>query len=251
MKYIVFFILCLYTLPLYAKAKEELIFIINHPGSAPYLYFNEEQNEYQGAIPDLLKPLIESRKLNIKFISNSRKRSEEYIYQGNADLIMLSEFWLKKPEEVIATVPLHQHRSFLYMTEEFPDEFSLENTNESEALCTKDGFFYPNLESHIKSKRLIRIDSSSHLSMLKMLFKHRCKYVVMNEFNALNLINSPFFNGEKLYHSKEPVSTVPLNIILRAELTHVKNILDKHIMALKEKGELQRIIDKHTRYVEL
>jgi len=227
------------------NAKEPLLFIVNHPGSAPYLYFDKNKNRYLGVIPDILKNLIETNQLNIKFISNSRRRSEEYIYQGNADLIMLSHAWVKKPDKVISTIPLHQHRSFLYQAKVFSDSFSLENSHESDRLCTRRGFLYPNLEPYLKNKRLIRVDSSNHLSMLKMLFKKRCDYVVMNEFNALNLINSSFFKEEKLYRSKSPVSVVPLNIILREELTYEKNILDKHIKLLKENGEIKVMIKEH------
>jgi len=233
-----------------AKAKEPLLFIVNHPGSAPYLYFDKNKKIYQGVIPDILNGLIESDQISIKYVSNSRKRSEEYIYQGTADLMMLSKAWLKEPGKLIATIPLHQHRSFLYKIKAFPDNFSLENSTDNETLCTKKGFIYPNLAPYLKSKRLIRIDSSNHLSMLKMLFKQRCDYMVMNEFNALNIINTSFFDKENFYRSKSPVSVVPLNIILRAELIHEKEVLDKHIKYLKESGELQRIIKKHITYPE-
>ena len=246
MKAITYFILFFLLFAVTTIAKEPLLFVVNHPGSAPYLYFDKNKNIYRGVIPDILKNLIETNQLNVKFISNSRKRSEEYIYQGNADLIMLSKAWVKKPAKIISTIPLHQHRSFLYQTKAFSDSFSLESSQESEILCTRKGFFYPNLAPYLKSKRLIRLDSSNHLSMLRMLFKKRCDYVVMNEFNALNLINSSFFKEEKLYRSKSPVSIVPLNIILRPELTYEKSILDKHIKYLKENGELQRMVNKHT-----
>ncbi len=232
----------------FVKAKEPLLFIVNNPDSAPYLYFDKNKYIYQGVIPDILNELIESNQLSIKYISNSRKRSEEYMYQGSADLMMLSKTWLKEPEKLIATIPLHHHRSYLYKIKSFSDNFSLENSNGSESLCTRKGYFYPIIEPYLKSKRLIRIDSSNHLSMVKMLFKQRCDYMLMNEFNALNLINSSFFEGKKLYRSKLPVSVVPLNIILRANLMREKQVLDKHIKYLQESGKLQRIIQKHIVY---
>ncbi len=231
-----------------AKAKEPLLFIVNHPGSAPYLYLDKKNKTFLGVIPDVLNDLIESHQLSIRYISNSRKRAEEYMYHDTADLMMLSKAWLRKPDKLIATIPLHQHRSFLFKIKAFSEDFSLENSTDSETLCTRKGYVYPNLATYLKSKRLIRIDSSNHLSMLKMLFKRRCDYMVMNEFNALNLINSPFFEEKKLYRSKSPISIVPLNIILRASLIREKQLLDKHIKYLKKSGELQRIINKHIIY---
>ena len=227
------------------KAKESLRFIVNHPGSAPYLYFDESQQKYQGVIPDILEELIANGKLDIKYISNSRKRSEEYMYQGTADLIMLSHTWLKEPDKLIATVPLLQHRSFLYKATPFSDEFSLDTANKQSTLCTRIGFIYPNLAPYIKKGRLIRIDSSNQLSMFRMLFKNRCDLAVMNEFNALNLMNSPFFKDKTLFSSKSPISAVPLNIILRPELITTKNLLNEHIKKLKEKNEIQHFIKRH------
>ncbi len=248
LKLITCFILLYTSFPLLAEAKEPLLFVVNHPGSAPYLYFDTSKKLYQGVIPDILQDLIKSNQINVKYISNSRKRSEEYMYQGTADLMMLSKAWLKNPDRLIATIPLHQHRGFLYKASEFSDDFSLVSSTDSNTMCTRKGYFYPNLAPYFKSKRFVRIDSSDHLSMLRMLFKQRCDYMVMNEFNALNLVNSSFFQEEKLFRSKSPISIVPLNIILRAELTDEKQILDKHIRFLQESGELQRILDRHTNY---
>ncbi|WP_286265901.1 substrate-binding periplasmic protein [Thalassotalea atypica] len=229
-----------------AKANEPLLFIVNHPGSLPYLYFDRDKEIYQGIIPDILNGLVETNQLNIKYISNSRKRSEEFMYQGGADLMMLSQRWLKEPDKLIATVPLFQHRSFLYKNTAFEKDFSLENSTSAKNICTRKGYTYPKLKTYFRDRMLMRVDSSSHLSMLRMLSKNRCDFAIMNEFNALNLINSSFFKDDKFYRSKHPVSIVPLNIILRSSLVREKEILDRHISKLQESGELQDFIDQHT-----
>lgn len=245
MKIITFIALLSSLLAFDIRAKDSLRFIVNHPGSAPYLYFDKSKNKYQGVIPDILEELIASGKLEIKYISNSRKRSEEYMYQGTADLIMLSKTWLKEPDKLIATIPLLQHRSFLYKATPFPEDFSLDASNKQSSLCTRKGFIYPNLAAHIEKGKFIRIDSSNQLSMLRMLFKQRCDYAIMNEYNALNLMNSSFFTGKTLYSSKSAISSVPLNIILRPELITTKILLNKHIKKLKENNEIQGLIKKH------
>lgn len=224
------------------KAEEQLLFVVNAPGSSPYLYYDKYQNKYVGIIPDLLQGVT---KLNIRFVSNSRKRSEEQIYTEKADMIMLSTAWLKHPEKVISTIPIHQHRSFLYRAKKFPVKFSLEKSNNSELVCTRKGYLYPNLMTFFGKKRLERVDASNHLSMMKMLFRHRCDYTVMNEFNAQNVMESQSFKGKRIFRSELPVSTVPLNIILRAELTSEKTILDNHIRQLQESGEFDRIMKKY------
>ncbi|QOL25682.1 transporter substrate-binding domain-containing protein [Thalassotalea sp. LPB0316] len=228
-----------------AQATTQLKFVVNHPGSAPYLYYDKDSQAYKGVIPDILQPLSESNRLHVSYISNSRKRSEEYMYQGIADMIMLSEQWLSQPNKLIATIPLLEHRSFLYSAQPFPENFSLSQASKPENICTRKGFVYPTLQPYIDNKRLIRVDSSSQLTMLRMLFKKRCDYTIMNEFNADNLMNSAFFPDETLYASPEPITIVPLNIILRKELVEEKALLDAHIQQLKERGEIKRLIEKH------
>lgn len=195
-----------------------------------------------GIIPDLLQGVTQ---LNISFISNSRKRSEEQIYNNKADMILLSKAWLKHPEKVIATIPIHQHRSFLYRVKEFPKNFSLEKLHKTELVCTRKGYFYPTLKIYFDNKILERVDSSSQISMMKMLLKKRCDYTAMSEFNAQNVLRSSAFKNKVIYRSEQPISTVPLHIILRAELAREKAILDRHIRQLRESGEFTHIIDKY------
>ncbi|MCW8833010.1 MAG: transporter substrate-binding domain-containing protein [Colwellia sp.] len=227
------------------SAQIQLKFIVNHPGSPPYIYKTTDADNYLGIIPDVLKELIETNQLNIRFVSNSRIRSENALYQGKIDLMMLSHKWLKQPEKLIATIPILQHRSFLYGVEEFSEQFSLKDIKSIRKICTRVGFNYPNLEPYFQQNMLNRIDSSSQVTMLRMLYKGRCDYAIFNENNAISLMISSEFKEKKLYQGKSPISTVPLNIILRPELTKEKRILDLHIKKLMKSGELQRIINHH------
>jgi len=231
-----------------AESENVLSFVVNHPGSKPYLYFDVDTNSYKGIVPDVLQGLIDTEQLTIDYISNNRRRSEEMIYQGSGDLTMLSLAWVKHPNKVIATEAIHQHRSFLYSAEPFASNFSLETNDIGQTLCTRANFVYPSLTAYFDSEKLIRLDSSSHLSMLRMLFKGRCDFVVMNEFNALNLINSSFFENEIIYRGNQPIGLEPLQIVLRPTLVKEKKLIDAHIMRLKRTGELGNIIDNHTRY---
>ena len=227
------------------KANDPLLFIVSYPGSAPYLYQNIEDETYFGIIPDILSSLIETKKIDIRFVANSRKRSEDYLYQGKADLMLISQSWLSNPEKLIATIPLHQHRSYLYQTEKFPGDFSLDNLAQRKSICTRKGFVYPNLEPYFVNKQLIRVDSSSQTTTLSMLFKKRCDLAILSEYNALTIMKLDLFKQNKLFRSINPISTVPLNIILRPELYYVKNMLDEHIRKLSLSGELESIIDKY------
>lgn len=226
-------------------ANDQLLFVVSYPGSAPYLYQEAEEDNYLGIIPDILTPLIESKKINIRFVANSRKRSEEYLYLGKADLMLISQSWLSNPEKLIATIPLHQHRSYLYQTEKFPSDFSLNNLDKRKSVCTKKGFVYPRLAPYFINNQLIRVDSSSQTTTLSMLFKKRCDLAILSEYNALTIMKLDLFKNKQLFRSDNPISIVPLNIVLRPELHYVKNMLDEHIRKLSLSGELESIISKY------
>jgi len=226
-------------------ATETLLFIVSYPGSAPYLYQQPADDTYLGIIPDILSALIKTKQLDIRFVSNSRKRSEEYLYQGKADLMLISPSWLSQPEKLIATIPLHQHRSFLYQTDKFPKNFSLDKLNDKLKVCTRKGFLYPHLKPYFSNGKLMRMDSSSQTTTLKMLFKKRCDLVILSEYHALTIMKLPLFKNKQLFRSERPVSVVPLNIVLRAELTQTKKLLDKHLTQLIENGELEEIINSY------
>lgn len=222
-----------------------LRFVVNHPGSPPYLYFDEQQDNYQGIIPDLLNDIEKSSDLNFLYISNSRKRSEEAIYQGHGDLTLLSKSWLTSPEQLITTLPIHQHRSFLYSNQPFAENFELSTITAQHKICTRTGFKYPNLTTLIDEGLLLRVDSYSHLSMLRMLIANRCNFVIFNEFNAITLLKQPEFENAQVFRSVQPVIEVPLHIVMRPELIEIKAIIDQHILSLKNTGQLDALINKH------
>ncbi|WP_206484505.1 transporter substrate-binding domain-containing protein [Thalassotalea sp. G2M2-11] len=226
-------------------ANDTLLFVVNDRGAAPYIYHNKTDWGYSGLIPDVLKELTDTGKLSIRYVSNSRQRAEESLYEHKVDMMMLSEAWLKHPEKVIVSEPIHMHRSFLYGTTPFPENFSLIDNQNSEFVCTRKGYVYPYLQEFLESKRLIRVDSNSQVSMMRMLYKQRCDYLVMNEFNAIQIMNLPEFKNKKLYHTSKPTSSVPLNIVLQKELYSVKKMIDRHIRKLKANGEITRLLHHH------
>jgi ABC-type amino acid transport substrate-binding protein len=242
-KYLCFFILVNSSFVI--AATKPLLFVVSYPGSAPYLYQQPDDDTYRGIIPDMLSALIKTKRIDIRFVSNSRKRSEEYMYQGKADLMLISKSWLSQPKKLIATIPLHQHRSFLYQADKFSSDFLLDKINGQKKVCTRKGFLYPHLEPYFLNKKLIRVDSSSQTTTLKMLFKRRCDLVILSEYHALTIMKSSTFKHKQLFRSETPISVVPLNIVLRPEITQLKTILDKHIEELKISGELDRIIGQY------
>lgn len=113
-------------------------------------------------------------------------------------------------------------------------------------ICTKEGYTYPVLGQHFKSGQLLRVDSSSHSSMLQMLSVKRCDYAIMSEFNAMAISNIAELNLPTLYRTSEPVNQVTLHILLRPELVREKDLIDSQITQMNQSGQLNKSLRYHT-----
>ncbi|MFT6897610.1 MAG: polar amino acid transport system substrate-binding protein [Paraglaciecola sp.] len=229
-------------------AQPPLTFMVNHPGSPPFLYKKDAQGEYLGVVADFLQGLSKSTKLKIRFIDTNRQRGEDALYEGDLDLALLSPAWVRHPTKLLASKPLVMHRSFLYGLEPFPGDFSLQSLPTGSAICTRRVFDYPVLGPYFTSGKLMRMDSSSQTTMLKMLSKKRCHWAIMSEFNAMALSNVPGLELALLYRSAQPVNQVPLSIMLRQGLTREQALIDRYIEQFKASGELAESLDDHTRF---
>ena len=221
--------------------------MVNYPGSPPFIYKNKNKNtdHYQGIIPDVLQGLISDGLLKIKYVEYNRQRGENSLYNGKTDMSLLSKSWLLQPEKLIYTVPIIEHRSFLYREQKFTKNFTLKKLGKNNFVCTRRVFKYPKLQPYFDHGYLRRIDSTNQQTMLKMLFKHRCDMVVLNELNALSVFNKNIFKGKVLHKSIQPINKTTLGIAMRPELSAVKILIDKHILALKMSGKLKRIIQSY------
>jgi len=229
-------------------AEPVLTFMVVYPGSPPFLYRKDQQGEYLGVIPDFLHGLTQSTGLEIRYVETNRQRGEDALYKGNLDLALLSPAWVRHPTKLLSSAPLVMHRSFLYGLEPFPAHFSVGNSPHGSIVCTKRVFDYPVLGGYFTSGKLIRMDSSSHTTMLKMLSKKRCDRAIMSEFNAMALSNVPGLELAPLYRSRRPVNQVGLNIMLRQGLTREQALINSYIEQFKASGALASSLDHHTRF---
>ena len=227
------------------SSKTQLSFAVNTPGTVPYLYYAEETDEYRGVVPDLFKLLEQNTALRIKFVDSHRNRSENLVYRGEIDMFLSSVEWISAPDAVIASVPLLEHRSFLYAVEAFSDNFDL-STQRDLKVCTRRGFTYPTLKPLFSTGQLLRIDSRSHDSMLKMLFRGRCDLAEINEHNANALLGANGVRPPTIYKSPEPTSVVQLSLLLHPSLIEQRQQLNQVITAFKQSGDFQRSLDTHS-----
>jgi ABC-type amino acid transport substrate-binding protein len=224
----------------------KLIFSVNAPGSAPYLYYDQKQQKYTGVVTDFFEQLIEDKVLEIDYLDSNRTRSEKFLYDGTADIFLSSRSWLSNPEKVLISDSLLSHRSFLYGMKAFSNDFDLKNLRKKQ-VCTRRGYHYPALQPLFVDRSLSRSDSSSQLTMLQMLIKGRCDYAVFNEHNASYLILSDKFCNEKIFKSPTAISSVDIAFILGDGLETPLQLINRQLKDFKATSQDQKSLAFHTR----
>jgi ABC-type amino acid transport substrate-binding protein len=234
----------MFTLSQVCVAQATVVFGVNSPGSPPYLYLTKTGTEYQGVIPDVLNKLKQLHGYKIQYIDSFRKRTESFLYKGEVDGFLSSSHWLEFPNQLIHSIPVLEHKSYLYSNRPFAEGFTLENAPRM-TMCARRGYIYPALDPYFDSGHFVRVDSDSQLSMLNMVKIDRCNTAVMHEFNAMAILASAGFKTTHLYQSNFPTDIVELSIFLRPELTELKQQLDVIIANMKRSGELADTLQKH------
>lgn len=222
-----------------------LLFAVNSPGSFPYLYFDLSSQTYKGLVPDFFADLEQQGILKAEFIDSNQLRSEQSIIEGNVDLYLANREWLKQPEKVITSIPIVDHLTYLYSLSPFPEDF-LPGTLVNKQVCTQQDFVYTGLQQSFKNKKLLRLDSSSQNSMGSMLAKGRCDYAILNNYNAKKTFYEAEYCHLDIYQSPQPTSEIELTIVMRPELHHVKNIIDKQLEAFISRGKVNTSLLAHS-----
>ncbi len=73
-------------------AQKNLRFVINSPGSSPYIYYGIEHARYRGVVVDFFNSFHEADKFNVDYIDSSRSRNDHFVYKQQADLFLRVRF---------------------------------------------------------------------------------------------------------------------------------------------------------------
>ncbi|GAC15986.1 substrate-binding periplasmic protein [Aliiglaciecola lipolytica] len=226
------------------KGPTKLIFAINDPGSPPYLYFDKVNKGYRGIIADFFNSFTEDNTLDVRYLDSSRARNEYLVLNGKADFFLSSPAWLDNPDNILLSDELLLHRSFFYSISPFSQPFSL-TTLPKNLICTRRGYIYPSLSQLFKDKKLIRVDSSSQITITNMLIKGRCDYAVMNEYNANSVLNLKQFCGINFYQSPNSIHDAPLTFVINKQSRDIIPTLNDQWRIFQNSGQLEDSIRVH------
>lgn len=222
-----------------------LRFVVNTPGSFPYMYLEQGSREYIGLVSDILSDYARQHDKRIVYIDSNQWRSEKMLLEGTADLHFMNPAWLKDPARQIVTSPVVEHATYLYSIVPFAADFTLTHASER-LICTRQGWTYTGLSESLLRGHVHRVDATSNKNMVKMLVAGRCDYAIFNDYNAHWAFSSVDFCGQTFYQSPEPTSKVPVSFILRPELADVKVALDKYIEERRPKGHFLSVLRRYS-----
>lgn len=225
-------------------AQKNLRFVINSPGSSPYIYYDTEQAQYRGVVVDFFNSFNESDKFNVEYIDSSRSRNEHFVYIKQADLFFGSSVWVANPNHFIYSDTLMPHTSFLYSKSKFKEPFVFDNYKPA-SICTRRGFSYPYLQPDFETQKLTRIDSISQTTMTLMLGKGRCDFAYMSQENAWAIMSGPEFCEYTFYQSPKAISFVNLGFVMGKGLKLEKAKINEQITIFINSGGLDNSIRKH------
>lgn len=218
---------------------------VNSPGTPPHLYYSAKEGKYVGVLPDLLSQAIADGALTVDFVDSHRNRSEPLLRLRDIDGFLSSLGWLKRPEEVIATQPIMINKGYLFSLNPIPESIDKAEYN-GERVCTRRGYSYPKLESYFSAASLVRIDSSSHVSMLNMLLKKRCHYAYIALDNFKSLINYDEFSNTAFYRTDRPIEEIEVVLILHPSKSIERDIVNSYVHDFIESGLLHRSLARHS-----
>lgn len=225
-------------------SKNRLRFLINAPGSPPFIYFNNEQSRYQGVVVDFFDSFDTPDAFNVEYIDSSRARNEQLVEAGKADLFLGSSIWMTPPDRFIYSDFIMSHNSYMYAITPFGSAFAA-NDHERAHVCTRYDYKYPSLDPYFKQNKLIRVDSSSQETMTHMLAKGRCQFAIMSDENARAVMFSQKFCNDEFYQSPVPVSEVNISFIMNRNLLDARAKINKQLGLFIESGDRDRSIQKH------
>lgn len=217
--------------------------VVNAPGSAPYLYFDESAQTYEGVVKDFFTTMEQDGVLTVRYRDGGRNRNELAIYQQKADVFLSSMAWLKHPDLVISGGDFSSNQTYLYATKPFDPSFTLKDLVEGR-ICTRRYYVYPNLDKQIND-RVRRVDTSSQTSAMSMLLNDRCDYAIMNKFNAFSILNMPDFCKAQIYRSPTPTHEVGNTLIFSLNNRDLVPVVNRYLESFKASGAYDKSMEHH------
>jgi ABC-type amino acid transport substrate-binding protein len=158
-------------LPAHARAAEQALrFAVYENLDYPLNVFDKNRQLVGGLLKDFADQLAKKLAAHVTYTGYSRRRIENVVIQGDADLMCYSSpAWFDLPKEVswtVATFPQVERVVVLSdkpLLENFPQQL------EGKKLAVQLGYHYPQITSQFNEGKIKRVDLTDVPSMFRML----------------------------------------------------------------------------------
>lgn len=226
--------------PLKVVAGDTLIMPVQAENLAPFKYWDGE--EPAGIEVDLARAIAKEISSDIEFRKISIAQGRKAFEQGTITLdCCLNEIWFPRDEAKavqLFSAPLYRLLEIWIFPKGRSFKFDSVKALKNKTVIGIKGFNYPGEEHYGK-----RIDGNSPLEVMEMLLAGEGDVAVLERHVASYLINKHHFPAEfgELYYA--------VNVSLRLHKSQEKQLplINKAIIDLKARGEIQAIIKKNLR----
>lgn len=212
------------------------------PQSPPYMFIDPNTGAVTGILPDIIKKYAEQHNLKFAYQYLNRVRAEKSLYKGSADVSLLAPAWVEHPEKLIYSDPLYQNGDRFYALTPIPKNIKF---NE-QIVCTREFFKYPIFDQLAARKKVIRMDTESEISQLRMLLSGRCDFAYLNEWVADYMIRNDF-SFAQFYHAETTLDETSGVLAFNPRWQKRLPEFNRYIRQIKQSGELTRIVNSYTK----
>lgn len=210
-------------------------------GLAPYFLADEQKQKYIGIIPDMLSGL-EGIKLTFKPVP--RKRLDEALKSATINFALTHPDYTTADDALIF-IPSHlEQTKMLYRSTTNSMQASDLNDINNAKICSRLGYKNPQLDEILEKQNLEYALASNNRSLLTMLVKNRCDFLV----GSTDVIDHEISKNHLSDIEKTSItlSTKPFYFAISKHLRDSAERIKTHIDTLKQSGALQAILDNYT-----
>lgn len=231
--------------PAFASAGKTLTFYTWSEDLAPILSLKSSGNGRvpSGIVVDVLSGWSAQQGHTIKYTLHNRVRGEEALYAGEVDMTILSREWLVHPDKLLFSLPLYEHREYLFALEH-PESSVLPEMLDDTLICTHRGYRYPSLQKYFELGIARRVESHDEFALFGMLDKGRCDFAVSNELVAEHVIERHGWQSRFLM-IRPPLEKISFTLALHPDNAALLPSLNAHIEQLNHTRKLSQIIAYH------
>lgn len=224
-----------------APVAQSIVLNTSTNGFAPYTYVDTDQTP-KGIVYDVANRILQKLGHNLTVAEVPRKRVEMQLLAGDLDATPRAIEWTERAGDFVFSDPIIRVRSTLVVRTD--SGYASVKELLGQRVGTRLGYVYPVLTRELESGQLVRTDTNSDLSMLKMLQAKRVEAVLVDEAIARWLMQREGI-GDLRFLQESIDLGVDLRLMFAPRHRALVKDFNRELAILKRSGELAAITSKY------